>query len=154
MIVEEFLSLSLSLPLPPSSLVLDTPFFLSLTMSYFCCFIILYCREVIVVNQDSLGTQGRLIDSVIYTDRYSGERIAATSNMVFARSLNDSSVAVALLNTGHFAEPHNITVNFQKVSMATRQTKLQYPCMMISFVNVVITEIINLYNVKFWFLIA
>jgi hypothetical protein len=74
-------------------------------------------REVIAINQDSLGTQGRLIDSTVYTDRFSDEPEAdATSNMVFARPLNDLSVAVALLNTGHFAGPHNITVNFQKVS--------------------------------------
>ena len=36
--------------------------------------------------------------------------------MVFARPLSDSSVAVALLNAGHFAGPHNITVDFNKVT--------------------------------------
>ena len=36
--------------------------------------------------------------------------------MVFARPLADQSVAVALLNTGHFGGPHNITVKFADVS--------------------------------------
>ena len=94
---------SISLPLSP---------FLSHAYNHY------HRREVIAVNQDSLGTQGRLIDSTVYTDRLSGDTAAATSNMVFARPLSDHSVAVALLNTGHFAGPHNITVNFQKVSMA------------------------------------
>lgn len=53
--------------------------------------------------------------------------------MVFARPLNDHSVAVALLNTGHFAGPHNISVNFQKVS--TLSLRLKLPVMMISSVT-------------------
>jgi hypothetical protein len=39
--------------------------------------------------------------------------------MVFARPLDGLTYAVALLNTGHFAGPHNITVNFQKVSICS-----------------------------------
>ena len=40
----------------------------------------------------------------------------AVTNMVFARPLMYGYVAVAMLNTGHFAGPHNITVNFKDVS--------------------------------------
>ena len=36
--------------------------------------------------------------------------------MVFARPLSNQAVAVALLNTGSFAGPHNITVKFADVS--------------------------------------
>ncbi len=36
--------------------------------------------------------------------------------MVFAKPLSDGSVAVAFLNTGSFAGPHNITVSFSDVS--------------------------------------
>ena len=70
---------------------------------------------MIAINQDKLGKQGRLISSTVVKATTMHEAPAVT-NMVFARPLMYGYVAVAMLNTGHFAGPHNITVNFKDVS--------------------------------------
>ncbi len=73
-------------------------------------------REVIAINQDKMGKQGRLIASSI--TKHSGQRKSPeVTNMVFARPLDGGDLAVAMLNTGHFSGPHNITVSFKDVSV-------------------------------------
>ena len=61
-------------------------------------------REIIKVNQDPLGIQGRLV----VTDQ---------SNRVYSRPLQNSDVAVALLNTGEDGSPRNTTFSFKAVSL-------------------------------------
>ncbi len=72
-------------------------------------------REVIAINQDKLGKQGRLISSSVEQPA-PGHRSPAVTNMVFARPLDGGDLAIAMLNTGHFSGPHNITVSFKDVS--------------------------------------
>ena len=63
-----------------------------------------------------MGKQGRLIASSI--TKHSGQRKSPeVTNMVFARPLDGGDLAVAMLNTGHFSGPHNITVSFKDVSV-------------------------------------
>lgn len=77
-------------------------------------------REVINVNQDPLGIQGRLISSSssVTAKRRSHEAAAAAAEgklRVYSRPLQYGDVAVALLNTNSFSGPHNIQFNFKDV---------------------------------------
>jgi len=83
---------------------------------------ILQNKEVIAINQDPLGKQGRLINSTTYFKTKYGKE--ASQDMVFSRPLKGGSVAVALLNTGSFAGPHNITVHFAAVSSTSHLTQV------------------------------
>ena len=84
-------------------------------------------REVIAVNQDPLGVQGRLIKSMALgqSGRRGGggdERSGATGNSrVYSRPLQNGDVAVALLNVHSFASPHNISFAFKEVSEGGRE---------------------------------
>ena len=72
-----------------------------------------HCREVIAVNQDPMGTQGKLIKSSAH---WTKEGVGAGSSKVYSRPLKGGDVAVALLNTYSFSYPHNVTFNFKDVS--------------------------------------
>lgn len=79
-------------------------------------------REVIAVNQDPLGVQGRLIKSMgrVGKGKNGGQKTKSESTAanyrVYSRPLKNGDVAVALLNVHSFAGPHNITFNFNEVS--------------------------------------
>ncbi len=73
---------------------------------------------MIAINQDKLGKQGRLIASSVHPSALNGKSPEVT-NMVFARPLSGGDLAVAMLNTGHFSGPHNITMNFKDVGLYT-----------------------------------
>lgn len=85
---------------------------------------ILQNKEVIAVNQDKLGIQGRRISTSLYRNPGLGEA-EASQNMVFARPLSNQAVAVALLNTGSFAGPHNITVKFADAGLKTKMAHVR-----------------------------
>ena len=73
-------------------------------------------REVIAINQDKLGKQGRLIHSSSFIQHGQDQRKApAVNTFVFARPLEGDAVAVALLNTYQFAAPRNFTISFKEV---------------------------------------
>lgn len=74
-------------------------------------------REVIAVNQDQLGVQGRLVKSSAWLGN--DGKVQDAANRVYSRPLSNHSVAVALLNTHSFSYPHNITFTFKDVRNST-----------------------------------
>lgn len=69
-------------------------------------------REVIAVNQDPLGVQGKLVSSGLWVGQ---DKLQVGDGRVYSRPLSNHSVAVALLNTHSFSYPHNITFTFNDV---------------------------------------
>ena len=64
-------------------------------------------REVIAVNQDPLGVQGRLVKA-------EGGK-TGSDYRVYSRPLQNGDVAVALLNAHSFSSPQNISFSFEEV---------------------------------------
>lgn len=71
---------------------------------------ILQNMEVIAVNQDPLGHQGRVMMEESYQSKLGTGKIH-----VFVKPLADKNFAVVIYNSGSFAGPQNVTVSFQKV---------------------------------------
>ena len=81
-------------------------------------------REVIAVNQDPLGVQGRLIKST----SVKGER------RVYSRPLKNGDVAVALLNVSSFSSPKNITFELKEVR-SCKSLRTLYQCIQLRVTN-------------------
>lgn len=77
---------------------------------------ILQNQEVIAVNQDRLGVQGRLVASSVFKQLYSSE---VTSLYVFSKPLSNKAVAVALLNTGTAGTHTLMNVTFKEAGLST-----------------------------------
>lgn len=79
----------------------------------------IFLREVIAVNQDPMGVQGRLISSMDYVDERRGHSKMGSSvsgnHRVYSRPLQNGDVAVALLNVHDFGGAYNITFYFKDV---------------------------------------
>ena len=71
---------------------------------------ILQNKEVIAINQDKLGRQGRVVMEENYPSQYGAAQIH-----VFVKPLADGGYAVVIYNSGSFAGPRNVTVSFEKV---------------------------------------
>lgn len=71
---------------------------------------ILQNKEVIAVNQDKLGHQGRVVIEENYWSQDGAGQIH-----VFVKPLDDRGFAVVIYNSGSFAGPQNVTVTFEKV---------------------------------------
>ncbi len=84
-------------------------------------------REVIAVNQDPLGVQGRLVKSMDFFGEKtsedergrtrSGRTLATGNSRVYSRPLKNGDVAVALLYVRSFATPRNISFTFKEVGL-------------------------------------
>lgn len=70
---------------------------------------ILQNKEVIAVNQDKLGVQGKLVFHYSPSTHGKKSSLELGTNFVYAKPLFDGSVAVAFLNTNDFSYPTNIT---------------------------------------------
>jgi hypothetical protein len=78
---------------------------------------ILQNKEVIAVNQDPLGKQGRMI----YNKEYDIPGASSPgSDKIFAKELHDGSYAVVFFNSGSFSSPHNINVTFEEVGITSK----------------------------------
>jgi alpha-N-acetylgalactosaminidase len=83
---------------------------------------ILQNPEVIAVNQDKLGVQGRLVSSSTTSHPHSPEE---TTLYVFAKPLSTGSVAVALLNTDDQGTPRNMTVSLQEAGLKVTSARVR-----------------------------
>jgi hypothetical protein len=83
---------------------------------------ILQNQEVIAVNQDKLGVQGRLVSSFTISHPDSPKE---TTLYVFAKPLSTGSVAVALLNTDDQGTPHNMTVSLQEAGLKVTSARVR-----------------------------
>ncbi|CAI7993969.1 Alpha-N-acetylgalactosaminidase [Geodia barretti] len=83
---------------------------------------ILQNPEVIAVNQDKLGVQGKLVSSSTTSHPHSPKE---TTLYVFAKPLSTGSVAVALLNTDDQGTPRNMTVSLQEAGLKVTSARVR-----------------------------
>jgi alpha-N-acetylgalactosaminidase len=77
---------------------------------------ILQNQEVIAVNQDKLGVQGRLVTALVSS---LSDCPKETTKYIFLKPLSTNSVAVAMLNTGSGGTPEDMSIMFKDVGVST-----------------------------------